>query len=117
MSNHWTTDSARHTYAVPHWGDGYVDVSAAGEIVMRPRGTGGPALSLPQIVERLREIGIIAHEGKRSPSRFAFSDDTIADIKTASEECGLPGTVLLLAGLRLFCNASKSRRGRKGGAK
>ncbi len=37
MSNPWNTDAARHTYAVPYWGDGYVDVSEAGEIVMRPR--------------------------------------------------------------------------------
>ena len=53
MSKHWNIDAARHTYAVPHWGDGYVDVDANGHIVMRPRGAGGPALSLPEIVEQL----------------------------------------------------------------
>jgi arginine decarboxylase len=68
MSNHWNTDSARHTYAVPHWSDGYVDVNPAGEIVMRPRGAGGPALSLPQIVERARD------EGLRLPLLVRFPD-------------------------------------------
>jgi len=68
MANHWNTDTARHTYAVPHWGDGYVDVSAAGEIVMRPRGAYGPALSLPKIVERARA------EGLRLPLLVRFPD-------------------------------------------
>ncbi|EIL92892.1 arginine decarboxylase, partial [Rhodanobacter sp. 115] len=44
MSKPWTTDSARHTYAVSHWSDGYVDVDAAGDIAMRPRGARGPSL-------------------------------------------------------------------------
>jgi arginine decarboxylase len=68
MSNHWNTDSARHTYAVPHWSDGYVDVNTAGEIVMRPHGASGPALSLPQIVERARS------EGLRLPLLVRFPD-------------------------------------------
>ncbi|HEY0199628.1 MAG TPA: arginine decarboxylase [Rhodanobacter sp.] len=58
MSIHWTTDTARQTYAVPHWSDGYVDVDTAGHIVMRPHGARGPALSLPHIVERARANGL-----------------------------------------------------------
>jgi arginine decarboxylase len=80
MSNHWNTDSARHTYAVPHWGDGYVDVSGSGEIVMRPRGANGPALSLPQIVERARA------EGLRLPLLVRFPDilaDRLARLQDA----------------------------------
>ncbi|OOG49789.1 arginine decarboxylase [Rhodanobacter sp. C01] len=68
MSKHWNTDLARHTYAVPHWGDGYVDVNATGEIVMRPHGAAGPALSLPAIVERARG------EGLRLPLLVRFPD-------------------------------------------
>ena len=68
MSNHWNTDSARHTYAVPHWSDGYVDVNGGGEIVMHPRGANGPALSLPQIVARARD------EGLRLPLLVRFPD-------------------------------------------
>ncbi|GLQ50075.1 biosynthetic arginine decarboxylase [Dyella flava] len=58
MANSWTTDAARHTYAVPYWSDGYVDVSDAGDIVMRPQGQRGPAFSLPEIVERARADGL-----------------------------------------------------------
>lgn len=68
MSNPWNTDAARHTYAVPYWGDGYVDVSEAGDIVMRPRGAKGPALSLPQIVDRAKS------EGLRLPLLVRFPD-------------------------------------------
>jgi arginine decarboxylase len=68
MANHWTIDTARHAYAVPHWGDGYVDVNGKGEIVMRPRGAYGPALSLPKIVERARA------EGLRLPLLVRFPD-------------------------------------------
>jgi arginine decarboxylase len=58
MANSWNTDTARHTYAVPYWGDGYVDVNEAGDIVMRPHGPKGPAFSLPEIVERARADGL-----------------------------------------------------------
>ncbi|AIF46276.1 arginine decarboxylase [Dyella japonica] len=68
MSKHWNIDAARHTYAVPHWGDGYVDVNDAGHIVMRPHGAKGPALSLPAIVDRARA------EGLRLPLLVRFPD-------------------------------------------
>jgi arginine decarboxylase len=68
MANSWNTDTARHTYAVPYWGDGYVDVNDAGHIVIRPHGAKGPALSLPEIVERARA------EGLRLPLLVRFPD-------------------------------------------
>jgi arginine decarboxylase len=68
MANPWNTDTARHTYAVPYWGDGYVDVNEAGDIVMRPQGSRGPAISLPEIVERART------EGLRLPLLVRFPD-------------------------------------------
>jgi arginine decarboxylase len=68
MSKHWNIDAARHTYAVPHWGDGYVDINDAGHIVMRPKGATGPALSLPAIVDRARS------EGLRLPLLVRFPD-------------------------------------------
>src|SRR6185312_3579369 len=57
MSKPCTLAGARHTYAVAHWGDGYVDVDARGEIARLPPGARGPALSLPAIVERARAAG------------------------------------------------------------
>ena len=68
MANSWSTDTARHTYAVPYWGDGYVDVNDAGDIVMRPHGANGPAFSLPEIVGRARA------EGLRLPLLVRFPD-------------------------------------------
>ncbi|HTV85061.1 MAG TPA: arginine decarboxylase [Dyella sp.] len=68
MAHSWNADAARHTYAVPYWGDGYVDVNDAGDIVMRPRGAKGPAFSLPQIVDRARD------EGLRLPLLVRFPD-------------------------------------------
>jgi len=58
MSTPWTVEDARQLYAVPHWSDGYVDVDAGGDIVMRPRGAQGPSLSLPQIVRQARAQGL-----------------------------------------------------------
>ena len=58
MSTSWTVDDARQLYAVPHWSDGYVDVDAAGHVVMRPHGARGPALPLPQIVAQARAQGL-----------------------------------------------------------
>jgi arginine decarboxylase len=80
MSIHWTTDTARHTYAVPHWSDGYVDVDGNGHIVMRPHGAQGPALSLPHIVERARVDGL------RLPLLVRFPDilaDRLAHLQKA----------------------------------
>ncbi|TAM04977.1 MAG: arginine decarboxylase, partial [Rhodanobacter sp.] len=68
MTKPWTTATARHIYAVPTWGDGYADIDAAGDLVMRPRGAGGPTLSLPTIVERA------CAEGLRLPLLVRFPD-------------------------------------------
>jgi arginine decarboxylase len=58
MSKPWTIATACHAYAVPHWSDGYADIDAAGHIVMRPRGADGPALALPEIVDRACAEGL-----------------------------------------------------------
>ncbi|HET7332247.1 biosynthetic arginine decarboxylase [Dyella sp.] len=68
MANAWTINAARHTYAVPYWGDGYVDINDAGHIVIRPHGANGPGFSLPDIVERARA------EGLRLPLLVRFPD-------------------------------------------
>ncbi|MFC5742132.1 biosynthetic arginine decarboxylase [Dyella tabacisoli] len=80
MTTPWNIAASRHTYAIPHWGDGYVDVDTAGHIVMRPRGAHGPALSLPAIVERARA------EGLRLPLLVRFPDilaDRLARLQRA----------------------------------
>ncbi|MBD8874426.1 arginine decarboxylase [Rhodanobacter sp. DHB23] len=80
MSKPWSVADARHTYAVAHWGDGYVDVGADGGIAIRPQGVRGPALSLPAIVERARA------EGLRLPLLVRFPDilaDRLARLQAA----------------------------------
>ena len=55
----WTVEDTRDLYRVREWSAGYFDVSAEGAMVVRPRADhGGPALSLPRIVEGLRKRGI-----------------------------------------------------------
>jgi arginine decarboxylase len=76
----WSTDAARDTYAMAHWGDGYVDVNDAGDIVIRPRGPTGPALSLPGIVARA------CAESLRLPLLVRFPDilaDRLAKLQDA----------------------------------
>ena len=80
MPSRWTIDDARRTYAVPHWSDGYVDINDAGHLVIRPRGSTGPAWSLPGIVERARAQGL------RLPLLLRFPDilaDRLAHLQRA----------------------------------
>ena len=49
--SHWSPDLARKTYSIPHWADGYFDVDAQGRIVVRPKGTDGPVIALPEVVD------------------------------------------------------------------
>ncbi|TXH83564.1 MAG: arginine decarboxylase [Pseudoxanthomonas sp.] len=53
----WSTDHARKTYSVPHWAEGYFDVDAAGRIVVSPKGTQGPVIPLPEVVDAARAQG------------------------------------------------------------
>ena len=48
----WSIEQARKTYSIPHWSEGYFDVDAAGRIVVRPRGPGGPEVVLAEVVEK-----------------------------------------------------------------
>ena len=65
---HWNADAARHTWAVPHWSEGYFDVGDDGDLLVRPRGSGGPTLSLPALVEAARG------KGSRLPLLVRFAD-------------------------------------------
>src|SRR5690606_4076331 len=37
----WTLDDARRTYSIAHWGEGYFDIDARGQVTVQPRGAGG----------------------------------------------------------------------------
>src|SRR5688572_17259734 len=61
-------DRARRTYSIPHWGEGYFDVDAQGRIEVRPRGPEGPAIALPEAVDRALAAGM------QLPLLLRFSD-------------------------------------------
>ncbi len=54
----WSIERARHTWSIPHWGEGYFDVDATGRIVVRPRGAEGPAVVLPEVVAAAEKAGL-----------------------------------------------------------
>ena len=64
----WSIDQARKTYSIPHWSEGYVDVDAAGQVVISPRGAHGASMALPQIVDEARA------NGARLPMLVRFPD-------------------------------------------
>lgn len=53
----WSLDQARRTYSIPHWSEGYFDVDAQGRIVVMPKGAGGPAIPLPDVVDQAKANG------------------------------------------------------------
>src|SRR6478736_3701206 len=64
----WSLDRARHTYSIPYWSDGYFDVDARGRMVALPRGAGGPALAIPDVLEQATRAGL------KLPLLLRFSD-------------------------------------------
>ena len=54
----WSLDRARRTYSIAHWGEGYFDIDAQGRIEVRPRGAQGPAIALPEAVDRALDAGL-----------------------------------------------------------
>lgn len=88
----WTPERARQLYSIPHWGGGYFDVDALGQLLVRPRRGEGPAIALSEIVERA--IG----EGLKLPILVRFVDilgDRLARLEhafaTAMREHGYEG--------------------------
>ncbi len=64
----WSLDRARHTYSIPYWSDGYFDVDAQGRMCALPQGAEGPALPLPEVLERATQAGL------KLPLLLRFSD-------------------------------------------
>src|SRR3546814_11485870 len=64
----WSPDQARKTYSIPHCAAGYFDVDGGGRVVVRPRGAGGPAIALPEVVNDALA------QGARLPLLVRFPD-------------------------------------------
>jgi arginine decarboxylase len=64
----WSLDRARHTYSIPYWSEGYFDVDEAGRMLVLPRGSNGPSLALPEVVDQATAAGL------KLPLLLRFSD-------------------------------------------
>ncbi|MGO2169077.1 biosynthetic arginine decarboxylase [Pseudoalteromonas sp.] len=55
----WGLDTARETYNVAHWSDGYFDINAQGELVAYPDGDQNKAaISLSELTEQFKKQGL-----------------------------------------------------------
>lgn len=55
----WTAENGAELYGIRNWGAGYFDVSAQGEVVVRPHGTRSPvAVSLMSLIAECRKRGL-----------------------------------------------------------
>ncbi|MFP5440669.1 MAG: biosynthetic arginine decarboxylase [Gammaproteobacteria bacterium] len=82
MTN-WTHDDALATWNIRHWGDGYFDIDADGDVVVHPDGVGDArAVSLHEVIEAIqaqglrlpalvRFSGILRHRTRRLRDAFA----------------------------------------------
>ncbi|WP_111498093.1 biosynthetic arginine decarboxylase [Marinobacter bohaiensis] len=54
-----TGSKAHQVYNTAHWGEGYIDIDAAGDVLMRPdRGHSGAAINLPRLTRELQDQGV-----------------------------------------------------------
>jgi arginine decarboxylase len=54
----WTVQDSRELYRVDEWGAGFFQINAEGRIEVTPRGPGGPAVDLKELVDGLTERGL-----------------------------------------------------------
>ncbi len=79
----WSLDLARKAYSIPHWSEGYFDVNAAGQVVVRPKGASGPTIALPEAVDSAMAMGA------KLPMLVRFPDvlgDRLQRLQTAFEQ-------------------------------
>src|SRR5690606_6604364 len=74
----WSPDQARKTYSIPHWAGGHFDVDG-GRVVVRPRGAGGPAVALPEVVDKALA------QGANLPLLVRFPDVLGTRLRTLQE--------------------------------
>ncbi len=75
----WTIRDSLELYNVQNWGRGFFAVNDAGQVEVRPRGEGGPAIPLPALVEDLRQRGL------RTPMLLRFPDILAARVRRLAD--------------------------------
>ena len=53
----WKVEDSIELYGIRNWGAGFFDVAENGDVVIYPRGKGGPVIPLPEIIAGLHERG------------------------------------------------------------
>ncbi|MBO4335015.1 MAG: biosynthetic arginine decarboxylase [Desulfovibrio sp.] len=53
----WKVEDSVELYGIRNWGNGFFDVSDSGDVVVCPKGKGGPEISLMEIIAGLHERG------------------------------------------------------------
>jgi arginine decarboxylase len=79
----WTVEDSAQLYRVSGWGEPYFRISNAGDVVVSPRGNGGPVINLHQLVKDLQVRGLTL------PLLIRFSDilgDRIRRINESFQE-------------------------------
>ncbi len=51
-------ETARETYNLPHWSEGYFEITDGGRVVARPRREAGPAVDLHEVARAVRAEGL-----------------------------------------------------------
>lgn len=72
----WSVEKSHERYGVRNWGAGYFDISAQGELLVRPNGTSNGTISLMDVVAGLRERGL------EMPVLLRFGDILDSQIRT-----------------------------------
>lgn len=54
----WTRDDVLTAYNIPYWGEGYIDVNGAGEVLIRPNREENGCINLPRLTRQIMDSGL-----------------------------------------------------------
>ncbi len=54
----WNLAAARHTYSIPHWSEGYVDLDARARLCIQPQGTAARQIALVEVLDQATAAGL-----------------------------------------------------------
>lgn len=75
----WTLEKAAELYGLHNWGTGYFDISASGELVVKPFGAAGASINVMELIAGLKARGL------NMPVLLRFADILASRIKQIYE--------------------------------